>query len=260
MNIYCVNCGKNGHNYSTCKSPIISLGVILVRYDKKTNVLKYLMVCRKDTIGFIEFMRGKYSTKHLKYLKTIVSIMTHEERQKIKNNDFDTLWNQLWLKKNNKQNVNEYEISKEKFNIIKTKLIFDSIDKSLEHSYDTPEWGFPKGRRELYEKDLECAKREFQEETGLKEHMYSIINNVRVHETFNGSNNLHYKHIYYLGKVNKHGIDTLNNSSFNSSEISRVEWKTFEEAINCIRPYNIEKKKLITGVNKRMQLYYKNKI
>ena len=65
MNIYCVNCGKNGHNYSTCKSPIISLGVILVYYDKNTKTLKYLMVCRKDTIGFIEFMRGKYSTKHL---------------------------------------------------------------------------------------------------------------------------------------------------------------------------------------------------
>ena len=38
---YCCNCGKTGHLYRKCLSPIISLGVILVKLEKDT--LKYLL-------------------------------------------------------------------------------------------------------------------------------------------------------------------------------------------------------------------------
>ena len=34
-------------------------------------------------------------------------------------------------------------------------------------SWDEPEWGFPKGRRNFNETDLNCALREFNEETGI---------------------------------------------------------------------------------------------
>ena len=37
-----------------------------------------------------------------------------------------------------------------------------------------PEWGFPKGRRNLKERDRECAVREFSEETGLTAEDYII--------------------------------------------------------------------------------------
>ena len=40
-------------------------------------------------------------------------------------------------------------------------LINDSTTK-----WNEPEWEFPKGRRNQQEKDLDCAKREFEEETG----------------------------------------------------------------------------------------------
>ena len=29
--MYCGNCGKNGHSYKVCLSPIISLGIILYK-------------------------------------------------------------------------------------------------------------------------------------------------------------------------------------------------------------------------------------
>ena len=51
---YCCNCGKTGHLYRKCLSPIISLGVILVKLEKDT--LKYLLI-QRDTLGFVEFMR-----------------------------------------------------------------------------------------------------------------------------------------------------------------------------------------------------------
>jgi hypothetical protein len=65
---YCNNCGKHGHLYHQCKMPITSIGIIAFRYNKNrqnidnTNgVLEYLMIRRKDTLGYIDFMRGKYS-------------------------------------------------------------------------------------------------------------------------------------------------------------------------------------------------------
>ena len=42
----------------------------------------------------------------------------------------------------------------------------DLIDKSTTRWEET-EWEFPKGRRNFKEKDLECALREFEEETGI---------------------------------------------------------------------------------------------
>ena len=30
-NIFCINCGKKGHKYKYCRSPIISAGIILYR-------------------------------------------------------------------------------------------------------------------------------------------------------------------------------------------------------------------------------------
>ena len=41
--------------------------------------------------------------------------------------------------------------------------------------------------------------------------------------------------------------DLLEN--FQKSEVSKIEWKTLDECIECIRPYNNEKKDIIKDVN-----------
>ena len=70
--IYCGNCGEEGHTYRRCLSPIMSLGVIL--YKIEDGVTKYLLIQRKDTLGFVEFMRGKYNLENLDYIKEIFKI------------------------------------------------------------------------------------------------------------------------------------------------------------------------------------------
>ena len=55
---YCNNCGKTGHLFHNCKIPITSLGVIAFRSNK--GIIEYLMIRRKETLGYIDFMRGKY--------------------------------------------------------------------------------------------------------------------------------------------------------------------------------------------------------
>jgi hypothetical protein len=43
--------------------------------------------------------------------------------------------------------------------------------------------------------------------------------------------------------------------SFQITEVSKMEWKTLEECLQSIRPYNLEKKELIININKVLQEY-----
>ena len=67
-----------------------------------------------------------------------------------------------------------------------------------------PEWGFPKGRRNYHEKDISCALREFEEETGYKRTDLSIMQNIQpVEEIFTGSNYKSYKHKYFIAYMSE---------------------------------------------------------
>ena len=60
INNYCNNCGTKGHIFYQCKQPITSVGIIVFRkgqHDKR----EYLLIRRKDSLGYVEFMRGKYN-------------------------------------------------------------------------------------------------------------------------------------------------------------------------------------------------------
>jgi hypothetical protein len=152
---YCNNCGKQGHLYHQCKMPITSIGIIMFRYNKE-KIIEYLMIRRKDTLGFIDFMRGKYSIYNKEYLINMFKQMTNAEKQKIKNMSFDELWADIWKTENisNQYKVEEV-ISKEKFNSLKNGIINKNnfynmdmiIEETKDENWEEPEWGFPKGRR-----------------------------------------------------------------------------------------------------------------
>ncbi len=70
---YCNNCGNYGHTYSNCRHPILSYGVILYNYDKDGEP-SIVMVERKDSISYIEFMRGKYKSIYdIEYIQLLFS-------------------------------------------------------------------------------------------------------------------------------------------------------------------------------------------
>lgn len=252
---YCNNCGKQGHIFQNCKKPIISSGIIA--FKKELNTLKYLMICRKDSLGFVDFMRGKYNINNTTHIINLINEMTIKEKQMLKDNDFDTLWKYLWGDYVGNQYKNEEKSSRDKFNKLKNSFLDDvDLDLLIEKSktnWEEPEWGFPKGRRERDEKDIKCAIREFVEETGYTENTFEIIQNVLPYEEyFTGSNLKSYKHKYYLAYTRDNNL-TIHN--YQKSEVSQLRWCTFEECQDIIRPYNIEKKKIINNVNKVLNSY-----
>ena len=253
---YCGNCGKEGHIYRRCLSPIMSLGIILHKRDK--GKIKYLMVQRRDTLGFVEFMRGKYNLENEKYIYELFKIMTENERLNILSYEFDVLWENLWMNKNLKKFHNEYNNSKKKFNMLKKCIIINdemislnSIHNNVEVLYQEPEWGFPKGRRNLKEADLDCAKREFEEESGYRNSEYNIDYSIEpIEELFSGTNNIRYKHIYYIAESKKNINLYINKDNLNQvTEISNIRWFNYEDSLKVIRDYNKEKKDVLKNIN-----------
>ena len=100
----CNNCGVYGHLFYNCKKPITSFGIICFRINLY-NKIEYLMVQRKDSLGYVDFLRGKYKMFNL----NIISEMT-EEIENIKKHSYSELWNKLWNKKNEKYERKNEEI------------------------------------------------------------------------------------------------------------------------------------------------------
>jgi 8-oxo-dGTP pyrophosphatase MutT (NUDIX family) len=223
------------------------------------------MIRRKNSFGYIDFIRGKYVMNNLEHLEILFNEMSVEEREQIKNNNFDTLLKTMWGIQEigyQTQNKGEEYVSQKKFESLKNGVpigqngqivtIDSLIDNSTTKWLET-EWEFPKGRRNFQEKDLDCALREFEEETGCSKKEIKVIENILpFEEMFLGSNHKAYKHKYFLGYTENNNIN-LNN--FQQSEVSKIEWKTLDECLKSIRPYNLEKKQLIININKVLQEY-----
>ena len=243
----CNNCGKIGHFYQQCKIPIISFGIISYRENPEDGRLQFLMIRRAHTLGFVDFMRGKYSIYNREYLLNLFQEMTVHEKDILNSHRFTDIWNKMWNKPNVKSDgggsssssSSEYTASHEKFNSLKSGVINQageqySLEDLIRDSsiivYEEQEWGFPKGRREQNESDYDCALREFTEETGYSSRQLMPIENiVPYEEIFMGSNMRSYKHKYFLMRHNPVG---KNESKPDPLEVSKMEWKTFEE---CIR-------------------------
>ena len=50
-------------------------------------------------------------------------------------------------------------------------------------------------------------------------------------------------------------INDEDNFNFQPTEVSKIEWKTINQCLESIRPYNLEKKQLIININKVLQEY-----
>jgi 8-oxo-dGTP pyrophosphatase MutT (NUDIX family) len=256
--MYCNNCGDKGHVFRTCPDPVISCGILFLRgiyeplelpVDSKT--LSVLMVRRKDSMSYMEFIRGKYELHNSEYLKRQVSNMTIHEQKLIITEKFETLWFRLWGSGRDTESV-EYENARNKFNSLdRNRLVAEAPSPFIE-----PEWGFPKGRRMRGESDIQCAIREYFEETNIPSDSYTIREDLTFTETFTGTNNIKYKHIYFVALLKNSKLIHLEQklTPVQRREVSSVAWKTLAECKNITRPHYVERKKMITDLERIVSL------
>jgi 8-oxo-dGTP pyrophosphatase MutT (NUDIX family) len=272
----CTNCGVQGHHYKQCTAPITSYGILAFRINKPSwnqaaalakdewdcsgipdQSLEYLLIQRKDSIGYIELLRAKYKLTDLDYICQQIAGTTTSERHALIHNPFYDLWTGLWgpmTNVENRQYKQEYEQAKSKFELLRDGVAIGGLAVTLADliattplEWDTPEWGFPKGRRNAFESDFQCALREFTEETGLASNQIRIFENMEpIRESFIGNNAIHYCHVYYLAWVSNH-VDVRMNTEHPhmSREIGGIGWFSQEEALKRIRSTNLEKREIL---------------
>lgn len=218
-------------------------------FSKLKSSVKFLMIQRKHTLGFMEFIRGRYNIDNVDGIIFLFQQMTPTEIKKIKESTFDELWNDIWGSDNKSKPSyqNEYTISKDKFNKLQTgngHLGLNFYVDKVTPNWKFAEWGFPKGRRNIKEDSLPCAIREFKEETNYTDDDFIILDHIKpLEENLVGTNGINYKHIYYIGLAASDDIPDIDK---NNNEIGDIDFLTYEDAINIIRQYHIEKQKILT--------------
>jgi ADP-ribose pyrophosphatase YjhB (NUDIX family) len=220
--------------------------------NKIVKTTEYLMVRRKYSYDYIHIIRGLYDMNIENLIKSI-NLLTKREYSNILNSSFDELWEEIWQINAYKLEFrNEYNRAKDQYMYFKT-YILPQIQHKINIVYTIPEWGFPKGKRDNNETNLECAVREFEEETGLDKTEYIILDRLYpLIEYIKGSNGIEYKHVYFIGLFNNNfDTKTINKKTKNihqQFEIGDIGVYNSDQINDIVRSYDTEKKDIINTI------------
>jgi 8-oxo-dGTP pyrophosphatase MutT (NUDIX family) len=211
------------------------------------------MIRRKDSMSFAEFMRGKYDPSNLDYVGVLFANMTLQEQTAVVCEPFDNLWRQLW---GDDHSSPEYLASKERF----AQIDRDGMMRAHLSPFKEPEWGFPKGRRVRCESDIECAVREFNEETNIPREAYTLLKDIKLEETFMGLNGIRYRHLYFVALLTAPELVNVGQKMtfMQRREISGIGWKTFEECRGYVRPHHVERMNMVEVLENIVKTYESN--
>ncbi len=85
------------------------------KVENENKNIKFLMIQRKQTMAYVDLIRGKYNENDDDQIDILSKEMTVNEINNIKNKYFDELWDKLWINHNCISYKKEYEYAKNKF-------------------------------------------------------------------------------------------------------------------------------------------------
>jgi hypothetical protein len=229
---------------------------------------RIVLVQRKDTMAYVNIIRGKYpqtSPEREIHLETLFSEITVQERERLREFEFDQLWKLLWVNHTSRCFHSEYKTCRDKFNRIGVRAFLNKTHPK----WNFTEFGIPKGKKNPLETDVSCAIREFCEETGYARNTFQFVEvpdspqnsgvldeaayfhkkrYVEFEENFIGTDGVQYIHKYFLARMCSENINpSVDKKNKNQiGEISRVLWATEKQALSLLRDYDTEKKKVIS--------------
>lgn len=204
------------------------------KFNNLKSDLKFTLISKKHSYSFMSLINGKYPINE-NYIKSLLTNLSISELELFKTQTIEYILDKY---KNNIINKNVNEIIS-KFNIVKNLL-----DQS-NSIYLNPEWEIPKGKMIYNESMLQCAIREFTEETGIQKKHITVYDNIEpLVEIFRGTDNKYYMYIYYIATINPSYV--LSKTS--TLEASDIKFLTLDECIDNIRENNNKRKKLLYSV------------
>ena len=208
-----------------------SYGIIVYTYIQ--NEIRFLMTLRRDTFCYECIIRGIY-TEDMLY--EYISHITKAERERILKYNFDMLWKDLWVSTKRRLYRIEYKKAKERF-MHNYDKIMNTVSSMKQ--FDNELWEFPKGKMFLEESHLECALREFEEETNINKQNIILVKKAGTFtDSFTGNDLRTYQSVYYLGLIHSgedikfiyHTCPHNMRNDYVSDEVMSIDWFSYEEA------------------------------
>lgn len=218
-----------------------SVGIALCRYNRKKHNIELVIVKKRVTYWYATFILGLYGPYDYSRIIYILSRMTPEEKLVILTLDFEAMWNHMWQTHNKNPKFNKrkkiadydyFKTCKMKFE----KLIVDSGDKLRRMIADSRNntliWEIPKGRKQyIHENNVECAVREFEEETGIKKSAYTFVSDIKPVKLSHRDGNIIYISTYYVAKLIRPQPLKINFNMLDQiGEIIDIKWISLDEA------------------------------
>lgn len=232
----------------------------------------YQLCQKRNSIPFIEFLKNNIDKKDL---PSYINLMTVHERKICVSYYNSRSFRKLWTDTFDGIFAN---VEKDKFPISNTNVPpsiskADRVDRLLgterafydnirEHMqlFKLPgggelslQWEFPKGRKNWStEADIECALREFTEETGIDRKFITLINHPPFSTTYIGMNGHIYNSTYFIAESQEVPKIPVWYSSIGSqrykisNEISRIGYFSYEE---CMKILDNTRKDLLKEIN-----------
>lgn len=181
--------------------PVTSYGIACCRKNSNGQY-EVLMIKKKCTYAFSEFVRGVYDVNHKQNLIHLFDGMTIDEKICIQTKNFET----VWIKSHGVSFDSErssYGRGSKKFNAL-IKVNNGQYLHEIIHASTNLEliWEIPKGRADKKEVPVETAVREFNEETHIEKNQYRILfDEGPITYSFTDSG-IRYVYIYYIAIIN----------------------------------------------------------
>lgn len=154
---------------------------------KKNGMFKILMIKKKYTYSFFDFVYGKYKKKDSRSIMVLLNNMTYIEKSLISKLNFGRMWEYIWgfnpeydvfsqSNKNFKKGLNIFFQKKAQFDSYFAHNSGKRINGLIKNSVNAEAvWEIPKGRKKINETEIDAAMREFNEETSVSSSKYKIF-------------------------------------------------------------------------------------
>jgi 8-oxo-dGTP pyrophosphatase MutT (NUDIX family) len=217
-----------------------SYGIGCCRYNTKRECIEILMIKKRNTFAFTDFIYGKYKPTDDNRIISLFDKMTCMEKLDILSMDFGWMWYRIWLV--NPESIGThiklptecYEKYLRLKNHFNNTFAFDNGVRlrkllSLSRSSDSI-WELPKGRINTNESPFLCAIREFEEETNIPVTEYDLFDDY-LYSQYIQTGKVRYEQYYYLAFLhsdsNYHNPRKLK-SNYNIpqqvSEVIDIQW------------------------------------
>lgn len=265
-------------------SPITSYGIILYRKLKHDHPVQLLYIWPKYSVNFLSFIKADYINSDemiiVPMLQQMISRMSIDEQKLLgRVTNFADLCKKAHLYGNLKssnflraqkhyyklvrgvtfpftyQNQNLSECRRVNYDgrVLPIKMLnLSTLLLRNKSEFRDIELGFPKGRKNSGgESEINCALREFEEETHINRSSITLVPNARFEENYRGSDNKNYRSVFFLAREN---CPTSNQVTrpIRNHEVEMTQWMPLDEAMVHIRPYHEEKRHIIELLDQKL--------